>query len=156
MLETTQTMTIQVTHLQWLIAFLKRVKWNDKYAIDFMFLSISSSLCSLLDSGIWSTGQSVWIFISCSCLLVHIRVWHRHNGNVDPGSAADTSVNSWLSLFLPSVWLIASVVCWWQTKTGTVNFYLALSSLTPVEEFAVYFMSPLHICHSLGFFASSW
>lgn len=128
--------------------FLKLVYRNDKYA---MFPNISSSLCSLLDSGIWSTGQTMWIFISSSCLLVRIRVWHRHNGNADPGSTADTSVNGWLSLLLPSLWLIASLVCWWQTKTGTVNFYLSLSfRWLPLRSFDIWFMMLFHIGHSWG------
>lgn len=58
MLETTHSMTIQhVTRSRLLVTFLKRVEWNDKHAIDFMFPNISSFLCTLLDSGIWSTGS---------------------------------------------------------------------------------------------------
>lgn len=103
-LETTHSMRIQhVTRSRSLVTFLKRVEWNDKYAIDFMFPNISSSLSALLDSGIWSTGQTMWIFISCSCLLVRIRVWHRHNGNADPDSAADMSVNGCLSVLAERV-----------------------------------------------------
>lgn len=101
--EQLQLQRFRMSRSRLFIAFLKRVEWNDKYAIDFTFPNISSSLCSLLDSGIWSTGQTMWIFISCSCLSVRIRVWHRHNRTADPGCAADTSVNGRLAVFAERV-----------------------------------------------------